>query len=84
MMAVEITYQGDDLTVGNPVVLFTRGSGCSSGPVRKYDVSRDGQRFLRIRKDRSSSLAMEQKFFGNKVNVVLNWSEELRRLAPTE
>ena len=52
--------------------------------MRNYDVSRNGQRFLRIRRDRSTHLAMEQRFFGNKVNVVLNWSEELRRLAPKQ
>ena len=39
-----------------------------------YDVSPDGQRFLLIR-------AKEQNVPGE-VRVVLNWSEELKRLAP--
>jgi eukaryotic-like serine/threonine-protein kinase len=40
-----------------------------------YDVSPDGQRFLMIK-------ASEQESAPTQLNVVLNWSEELRRLAP--
>jgi Tol biopolymer transport system component len=40
-----------------------------------YDVSPDGQRFLMIK-------ASEQESAATQVNVVLNWSDELRRLAP--
>jgi len=42
---------------------------------RNYDVSPDGQRFLMIK-------ASEQESAPTQLNVVLNWSEELRRLAP--
>jgi serine/threonine-protein kinase len=42
---------------------------------QNYDVSSDGQRFLMIK-------ASEQESAATQVNVVLNWSEELRRLAP--
>jgi hypothetical protein len=40
-----------------------------------YDVSTDGQRFLMIK-------ASEQESAATQLNVVLNWSDELRRLAP--
>jgi Tol biopolymer transport system component/predicted Ser/Thr protein kinase len=40
-----------------------------------YDVSPDGQRFLMIK-------ASEQESAVTQVNVVLNWSDEVRRLAP--
>ena len=42
---------------------------------RDYDVSSDGQRFLMIK-------ASEQESAATQLNVVLNWSDELRRLAP--
>jgi Tol biopolymer transport system component len=42
---------------------------------RDYDVSPDGQRFLMIK-------ATEQESAATQLNVVLNWSDELRRLAP--
>jgi hypothetical protein len=41
-----------------------------------YDVSPDGQRFLMIKPSEQESAATQ-------VNVVLNWSDELRRLVPT-
>jgi len=39
-----------------------------------YDVSPDGQRFLMVK-------ASEQESPPTQLNVVLNWSDELRRLA---
>jgi hypothetical protein len=42
---------------------------------RDYDVSPDVQRFLMIKPSEQESAATQ-------LNVVLNWSEELRRLAP--
>ena len=40
-----------------------------------YDVNPDGQRFLMIR-------GSEQETAATQLNVVLSWSDELRRLAP--
>ena len=48
--------------------------GFYEGP--NYDVSPDGQRFLMIK-------ASEQESAPTQLNVVLNWSDELRRLAPS-
>jgi hypothetical protein len=42
-----------------------------------YDVSPDGQRFLMIK-------ASEQESAATQINVVVNWSEELKRLVPTQ
>ena len=42
---------------------------------RDYDVSPDGQRFLMIK-------ASEQEQAATQLNLVLNWSDELRRLVP--
>ncbi len=44
--------------------------------VPDYDVSLDGQRFLMIKEGDHESGPMQ-------LNMVLNWSDELRRLAPT-
>ena len=84
MFAVDIRINGDTLSVGSPVVLFHGKFKSANGPNRSYDVTSDGQRFLVIQKDEAARLAMEREFFRNKVSVVLNWSEELRRLAPSE
>jgi hypothetical protein len=48
------------------------GSGAQGGG-RTYDVSPDGSRFLMVRVGDQSSTPLV---------VVLNWFEELRRLAP--
>ena len=42
---------------------------------RNYDISPDGQEFLMVK-------AGEQESPPTQLNVVLNWSDELRRLAP--
>ncbi len=42
---------------------------------RNYDISPDGQRFLMIQR--------EQDLVPTEIIVILNWFEELKRLAPT-
>jgi hypothetical protein len=41
--------------------------------VANYDVSPDGQRFVMVKDDSASG----------RINLVLNWHEELKRLVPT-
>jgi serine/threonine-protein kinase len=48
-------------------------------PIRTYDVSPDGQRFLLIKPDASSQQAGAAS---SSLIVVLNWVEELERIAP--
>jgi hypothetical protein len=43
----------------------------------EYDVTADDQRFLMVQRS-------EQQFRPTDFNVVLNWTEELKRLVPVE
>jgi len=78
MMAVDVSTQSG-FAAGKPRQLF-------EGPYLKnivayarpnYDVSPDGQRFLMIKPVEQQQAAPTQ------INVVLNWTEELKRLVPT-
>ncbi len=84
MWAVEIAPQGSDLNPGKPFALFT-GRYQIVNPVRGYDVTRDGQRFLMVLSEPSEGGYENRKeFFGNRVDIVVNWFEELERLVPTD
>ena len=48
-----------------------------SGVRANYDVSPDGQRFLMLKPVEQKEAPLTQ------INVVLNWTEELKRLVPT-
>jgi serine/threonine-protein kinase len=80
MMAVTVVA-GSTLTAGKPKLLweahYNQGmnSMCGApGPTSSnYDVTADGQRFLMIQEGDRDAPATE-------IRVVLNWSEELRRL----
>jgi hypothetical protein len=75
-MAVPVE-KADAFAAGVPVQLFGGdyyfGSASSIG--RTFDVTPDGQRFLMIREDRMRRPSL---------SVVLNWTEELKRLAPRQ
>ncbi|HEV2349499.1 MAG TPA: protein kinase [Terriglobia bacterium] len=75
MMAVSIQIKAG-LVASKPAVLFKGnfepGLYASSAD---YDVSPDGQRFLMVGSGEKDTVPTQ-------VNMVLNWSEELRRLAP--
>jgi serine/threonine-protein kinase len=59
-----------------PKLLFEGHYGTGIGGFEPdYDVSPDGQKFLMIK-------ASEQESAATQLNVVLNWSDELHRLAP--
>jgi serine/threonine-protein kinase len=58
-----------------PKLLFEAHYETASPFEPDYEVSPDGQRFLMIK-------ASEQESAATQLNVVLNWSDELRRLAP--
>jgi len=79
MMAVDISTQ-PGFAAGKPRQLFV-------GPYLKnaagyarpnYDVSLDGQRFLMVKPIEQEQVAPAQ------IIVVLNWTEELKRLVPVE
>lgn len=72
MMVVDVSTT-PDLALSQPHVLFEhRYAFGSAQTIPNYDVSLDGRRFLMV-KDESSS---------GRLNIVLNWFEELHRLAP--
>jgi serine/threonine-protein kinase len=63
--------------VDPPRVLFTtRGEYDSTTPLRSWNVTADGQRFLLMRFAESADKPVTA------INVVLNWAAELTRLAP--
>ena len=68
MMAVDVTLQ-PSFSAGEPKMLF---EGQYAGA---YDVSPDGQRFLMLKPVEEAA--------PRQINVVLNWTEELKRLVPT-
>ncbi len=76
MMVVSVQTQ-PTFRSGRPEVLF-EGRYVSTRYIfgyQYYDISRDGQRFLMI-KDVEGRTAQ--------INVILNWSEELKRLVPAK
>ena len=74
VMAVAIETE-PELNPGNPELLFEGPFG-RGGFGTNYDVTADGDRFLMIRQEEGR----EQ----GELQIVLNWFEELERLAPTE
>jgi serine/threonine-protein kinase len=75
MMAVDITTS-PTVVVGKPRRLFERPYKRSSAFWPNYDVAPDGQRLLMVKGG-----AQEDS---SRINVVLNWQEELKRLLPTK
>jgi serine/threonine-protein kinase len=80
MMVVPI-QTGTTFSPGNPQVLFAGPYFAPNGyPGRTYDVSADGQRFLMIKLETAETAGST----GPPFVVVLNWTEELKRLASTK
>jgi serine/threonine-protein kinase len=72
MMLVSVAL-GEEPTLSEPTSLFEEPYAFGRGiTIPNYDVSADGQRFLMV-KDQSNA---------GQLNLILNWTEELRRLVP--
>jgi len=72
MMAVELSTT-PNVALSPPRVLFEQRYAYGAGiTIANYDVTRDGQRFVMV-KDESTA---------GRLNVVLNWFQELQRLVP--
>jgi Tol biopolymer transport system component len=76
MMAVEIRTS-PTFTAGSPRKLFEGRYVPSPNGVSSYDVSQDGQRFLRVQ-------PLHPDPPTDQIQVTLNWFEELKRLVPTK
>ena len=73
MMAVDITMN-PTLSAGKPKRLFEKPYELSLALWPNYDVTPDGQRFMMVKRIDDNVPAQ--------INVVLNWTEELKRLVP--
>ena len=74
LMAVPVQTE-PSLRVGRPRLLFSENYWSGSPLGRNYDITPHGERFL-MRKEVTQPMT--------KIKVVLNWSEELKRLVPTD
>jgi Tol biopolymer transport system component/predicted Ser/Thr protein kinase len=76
MMAVDISSESG-FSAGTPRMLFEGAYLPTPLTTPNYDVSADGQRFLMLKPVEESQAAPTQ------INVVLNWTEELKQKVPT-
>jgi serine/threonine-protein kinase len=77
MMAVPVTLEPTIIS-GRPRTLFRfAGIYRMSGTATAYDIFPDGKRFIMVSEPEEATATRRQQ-----INVVLNWFEELRRLAP--
>jgi eukaryotic-like serine/threonine-protein kinase len=77
MMAVPVMLT-PTFTSGRPRTLFRfAGVYRMSGTATAYDIHPDGKRFIMVSERKDAAATPRQQ-----VNIVLNWFEELRRLAP--
>jgi len=74
MMVVDI-LPGDGLNYGAPRSLF-EGSWLTGGLLPSYDITPDGQHFIMAQPEDLPDQRV------TKLNIVLNWFDELRRRAP--
>jgi hypothetical protein len=68
---------GPSFGVGDATAVAVIEGGGAGALGRNYDVSADGKRFLMVR-----SAAPTSNVTPPQLHVVLNWGEELQRLAP--
>ena len=77
MMSVPVTLT-PTFTSGRPQTLFRfTGVYRMSGTATAYDIHPDGKRFIMVSERKDAAATPRQQ-----VNIVLNWFEELKRLAP--
>ena len=63
-------------SISNRRMLFARPDYELGGPIRSYDLSLDGQRFLVVKKEQRKPTPVTEMI------LVQNWFEELKRLVP--
>jgi eukaryotic-like serine/threonine-protein kinase len=67
-------------SVEAPKILFS-GTHFTAGNFTHWDISRDGKRFLMIK---GPTLMTPTGGYGQRINIVLNWFEELKQRVPTK
>jgi Tol biopolymer transport system component len=76
MWVVDVRTDGGFAT-GKPRLLFERPGYSLTAPIRGYDLSLDGQRFLMVKREQRKPMPVTE------MTLVQNWFEELKRLVPT-
>ena len=79
-MAVPVET-GPSFTAGTPKILF-QGEYTSIGGGVQYSVTPDGKRFLMIKEPAATTSSEGGP--RPKINVVMNWFEELKQRAPVK
>ena len=74
MMEVDVSLSGTEVSLSTPRVLFDQRYTFETSTIANYDIGLDGQRFLMVK----------DEFGAGRLNIILNWFEELRRLAPVQ
>lgn len=77
LWAVDILTEGG-FEAGRPRLLFEKPGYISLSPVRGYDLSLDGQRFLMVKLDQRKPTPATE------MTLIQNWFEELKRLGPAK
>jgi hypothetical protein len=81
LVAAPITYE-PTISVGPPRELFETTGYFLIGPGRSWDVDPNGQQFLMIREAPTDAPDGEQA--AARIDVVVNWFEELKSRVPVE
>jgi Tol biopolymer transport system component len=85
LLAVRIDETASSLTVGAPTRVFDDpyrlDTGGAQGGVANYDISPDGRRFVMVEEPRASTSGAPA---APQIQVVLNWTEELKARVPTK
>ena len=68
---------GTDFSAGRPRMLFDQPGYGRGSPIRGYDISLDGQKFLMVKVGETTPTSVIEMI------LVQNWFEELKRLVPT-
>jgi serine/threonine-protein kinase len=80
LLVVDVDERGASLVVGPPTVVFDDhyrpDSGGAAGGVANYDISPDGKRFVMVEEPKAPAPAEPR------LNVILNWGDELKRRVP--
>ena len=76
-MVVSIQTEDQTVRAGNARLLFEGAYVSHSNPpgFQLYDITPDGKRFLMMKEETDQQQSQ--------INIILNWSEELKRLVPT-
>jgi hypothetical protein len=74
------SFQQKPFAIGTPSAAVAFGSLPIGGLARSFDVNPDGQHFIAVRNVAQSDEAAHP----NQLRIILNWDEELKRLAPAK